>query len=140
MSTGLAEVGGFETQTPGEKTPDGDIVYSLLERRLSEGITNGEPEVLAMLAEVIASPDPTLQSIAICSCAELIREGVRFGWFSNDQLDAARNMWRGLMESEDESVRYEAQEVFVLEEEQLKKHDVTTHIWLRDAVTVEWFN
>ena len=140
MSTGLAEVGGFETQTSGEKTPDGDIVYSLLERRLREGIANGEPEVLSMLAEIVASPDPTLQSIAICTCAELIREGVEFGWFSSNQLDAVRNTWRDLMRSEDEDVSYEAQEVFILEEERLKKHDVTTHIWLRDAVTVEWFS
>lgn len=140
MSTGLAETGGFETQTSEIESPPAEIDYSLIERRLAEDLANREPEAIVLLEAMMGGSDATLKSIALAACPELLRLALADGSFSDEQLDALRNIWRRAMQDADEDVRYEAQEVFVFEQDRLARSDTTTHIWLKDAVTVEWFD
>ena len=139
MSSGLAESAGFVIQTPEEKPKEGDVDYSLLDNRLDEALSGLSSKSVLLLTETIRSTDPVARSMGLNRIPDALLLGVENGNLSNDEMDALRELWCSEMDNEDEDRRYEAQELFVLEEQRLQLQDRTSVIWLGSHITKEWF-
>lgn len=132
------EWGGPETETAFQITPPpAEVDYRLMEIRVAEGSFEDKLSYIPML---LASGDPVAASIGINALPDTIAEGIAMGNVPSETLDALRELWKAAMKSNDEELAYEAQLIYTFEEKRLERADVTTFGWLKDSVTVEWFD
>jgi hypothetical protein len=142
MTEVLADLGEFEIKTEASEVQqtDGDIDYSLLERRVEESLEHLGPATVLLLREASQSPNPTVRGIGLNSVPEALLRGVETGALDDADMDELRNVWLAEMCSKDEDRKYLAQELFEIDKRRLYLQDHTTYIWLVRHVVSDWFD
>lgn len=140
MTEVLAETGGFEIQTSAQIQTEGDVDYSLLERRLDAALLDLGPSSVELLQEMFSTSDSSIHSLAVDVAYQALAKGVETGQLGNADLDNIRNLLLAEMQSDDENHRYDAQEAFAIHEARLAAQDKTTHLWLGQHILRDWFN
>ena len=117
-----------------------EVDYSLIERNLQAAIVDLPLGLAEHIKRLASSADIQIIELTINAIPQILRSAIATGNLSNQELDVLRDTWKELMTSKDEDCAYIAQEEFILEQDHLTEHDVTTHGWLRASVNIEWFD